>query len=69
MFEWWLNGSLDLSVWGKVIATLIMTQITIMSVTLYLHRHSAHNSLDLHPALAHFFRFWIWLTSAQNTKE
>jgi fatty-acid desaturase len=69
MFEWWVNGSLDLSVWGKVLAALILTQVTIMSVTLYLHRHSAHNSLELHPALAHFFRFWIWLTSAQNTKE
>ncbi len=69
MFDWWVNGSLDLSVWGKVLATLILTQITIMSVTLYLHRHSAHNALELHPVLAHFFRFWIWLTSAQNTKE
>ena len=69
MFEWWVNGSLGLSVWGKVLATLILSQVTIVSVTLYLHRHSAHNSLELHPALAHFFRFWIWLTSAQNTKE
>lgn len=69
MFDWWINGSLDLTIWGKIIATLILTQITIMSVTLYLHRHSAHNALELHPALAHFFRFWIWLTSAQNTKE
>lgn len=69
MFDWWINGSLDLSFWGKVLATVILTQITILSVTLYLHRHSAHNSLELHPALAHFFRFWIWLTSAQNTKE
>ncbi|MFT6028681.1 MAG: stearoyl-CoA desaturase (delta-9 desaturase) [Oleiphilaceae bacterium] len=69
MFDWWINGSLDLSVWGKVLATLILTQITIMSVTLYLHRHSAHNALELHPILSHFFRFWIWITSAQNTKE
>ncbi len=60
---------LDLTVWQKVVAVLIMTQITIASVTLYLHRHSAHNSLDLHPALKHFFRFWLWLTTAQNTKE
>lgn len=69
MLDWWVNGSLDLDVWGKVLATLIMTQLTIMSVTLYLHRHSAHNALELHPILSHFFRFWIWLTSAQNTKE
>ena len=69
MFDWWINGSLGLGIWGKVFATLILTQITIMSVTLYLHRHSAHNSLELHPILSHFFRFWLWLTSAQNTKE
>ncbi len=68
-FDWWINGILDLTVWQKVIATLIMTQITIASVTLYLHRHSAHNSLDLHPVVAHFFRFWLWLTTGQNTKE
>lgn len=71
MFEytWWINGLLDLSVGYKVLAVLVMTQITILSVTLYLHRHSAHNSLDLHPVLKHFFRFWLWLTTAQNTKE
>ncbi|TNC80312.1 MAG: acyl-CoA desaturase [Oleiphilus sp.] len=71
MFEynWWINGILDLSVGYKVLAVLLMTQITILSVTLYLHRHSAHNSLDLHPVLKHFFRFWLWLTTAQNTKE
>jgi fatty-acid desaturase len=68
-FDWWVNGILDLSVWQKVVATLIMTQVTIVSVTLYLHRHSAHNSLDLHPILKHFFRFWLWLGTGTNTKE
>jgi len=68
-FDWWINGILDLGVWQKVIAVIVMTQITIVSVTLYLHRHSAHNSLDLHPILSHFFRFWLWLTTGQNTKE
>ena len=65
----WFNGLLDLSVWQLIAATLVMTHITIVSVTLYLHRHSAHNALDLHPVLKHFFRFWLWLTTAQNTKE
>lgn len=68
-FDWWLNGILNLSVWEIVITTIVLTQISIMSVTLYLHRHSAHNALDLHPALKHFFRFWLWLTTATNTKE
>lgn len=68
-FDWWINGILDFTVWEKIIATLILTQISIMSVTLYLHRHSAHNALELHPILKHFFRFWLWLTTATNTKE
>ncbi|KPQ27391.1 MAG: Fatty-acid desaturase [Marinobacter excellens HL-55] len=65
----WFNGLLDLSVWQLIATALVFTHITIVSVTLYLHRHSAHNALDLHPVLKHFFRFWLWLTTAQNTKE
>jgi hypothetical protein len=29
----------------------------------------AHRALDLHPAVAHFFRFWLWLTTGMVTKE
>jgi stearoyl-CoA desaturase (Delta-9 desaturase) len=65
----WYNGFLDLSVWQLIGVTLVMTHITIVSVTVYLHRYSAHRSLDLHPALKHFFRFWLWLTTAMNTRE
>ncbi|WP_148864611.1 DesA family fatty acid desaturase [Marinobacter fonticola] len=65
----WYNGLLDLSVWQHVLVALGLTHVTIVSVTLYLHRHSAHNSLDLNPVLKHFFRFWLWLTTGQNTKE
>ncbi|AZZ90089.1 acyl-CoA desaturase [Hahella sp. KA22] len=65
----WYEGLLGLTAWQTVLATLILTQITIVSVTVYLHRHSAHNSVDLHPALAHFFRFWLWLTTGMITKE
>ncbi|MCM0613632.1 fatty acid desaturase [Marinobacter sediminum] len=65
----WFNGLLDLSVMQLILVALGMTHITIVSVTLYLHRHSAHNSLDLHPLLKHFFRFWLWLSTGQNTKE
>jgi len=63
------NGILDLSIWQLVLATLLMTHVTIVGVTVYLHRFSAHRSLELHPALQHFFRFWLWLTTAMNTRE
>jgi len=48
---------------------LIATQLTIFSVTLYLHRSQAHRGVDFHPVLAHFFRFWTWLTTSMITKE
>jgi len=65
----YLYGLLDLSFWGYVTAGIVMVQITMMAVTLYLHRDAAHRSLDLHPVLRHFFRFWIWCTSGMLTRE
>lgn len=64
-----LYGLLNLSFWGYVIATLILTHITILGVTIFLHRHQAHRGLELHPILSHFFRFWLWLTTGMVTKE
>jgi stearoyl-CoA desaturase (delta-9 desaturase) len=49
--------------------TLVMTHVTMISVTVFLHRHQAHRALDLHPIASHFFRFWLWLTTGQVTKE
>jgi stearoyl-CoA desaturase (delta-9 desaturase) len=63
------NGLLDLPWWGLVLVALGLTHVTIASVTIYLHRHQAHRALDLHPAVAHFFRFWLWLTTGMVTKE
>jgi stearoyl-CoA desaturase (delta-9 desaturase) len=64
-----INGLLDLSAWGVIAATLLLTHITIVSVTVYLHRAQAHRALDLHPAVSHFFRFWLWLTTGMVTRE
>jgi stearoyl-CoA desaturase (Delta-9 desaturase) len=63
------SGLLDLPWWGYVIAALVLVQITIASVTIYLHRHQAHRALDLHPVVSHFFRLWLWLTTGMVTKE
>ena len=52
-----------------IIATLVMVQITIACVTLYLHRSQAHLGVKFHPVVAHFMRFWLWLTTGMVTKE
>ena len=53
----------------ELLYTLIATHITIVAVTLFLHRSQAHRSVQFHPAVAHFFRFWLWLTTGMVTKQ
>ena len=64
-----LYGILNLSFWGYVLVTVVMVHITLLAVTLYLHRDATHRSVNLHPAIRHFFRFWLWLTTGMVTKE
>jgi stearoyl-CoA desaturase (delta-9 desaturase) len=63
------HGLLSLPWWGYVVVTLALTHVTIASVTIFLHRCQAHRGLELHPAVSHFFRFWLWLTTGMVTKE
>ena len=67
--EWLAHGAWSLTWWQMILFTLALTHITMISVTVYLHRHQAHRALDLHPIAAHFFRLWLWLTTGQVTKE
>ncbi|MGH8582808.1 MAG: DesA family fatty acid desaturase [Gammaproteobacteria bacterium] len=63
------TGLLDVPVWGYFLATLLFTHLTIIGVTVYLHRCMAHRALELHPAASHFLRFWLWLTTGMNTLQ
>ena len=69
LIEWMAHGLFDLAWWQILLITLALTHVTIASVTIYLHRHSAHRALDLHPIASHFFRFWLWMTTGMVTKE
>ena len=66
---WAGQGLLDASAWTLLAVALVCTHLTILSVTLFLHRAQAHRALDLHPALSHLFRFWLWLTTGIVTRE
>lgn len=50
-------------------AGLVSVHITLIAITLFYHREQAHRSVDLHPGLRHFFRFWLWLNTGAITKE
>src|SRR5688500_14762000 len=65
-----LAGGLLQAGWvSLLIYFLAATQLTIFSVTLYLHRSQAHRAVDFHPVLAHVFRFWTWLSTGMVTRE
>ena len=53
----------------ELIYTLIATHITIVCVTLFLHRAQAHRAINFHPLLEHFMRFWLWMTTGMVTKQ
>jgi stearoyl-CoA desaturase (delta-9 desaturase) len=63
------SGVLDLPWWGLVLVALGLTHITIVAVTVFLHRCQAHRALDLHPIPSHFFRLWLWMTTGMVTRE
>ena len=62
-------GIANLSVIGYIIVTMLWMHVTMMGITLYFHRDQAHRSVDLHPIVRHFFRFWLWMSTGAPTKE
>ncbi|MBB5444351.1 MULTISPECIES: DesA family fatty acid desaturase [Paraburkholderia] len=69
LLDFLAHGLLHFSWWQLVVYTLIATHITIIGVTVYLHRCQAHRALDLHPIASHFFRFWLWMTTGMLTGQ
>ena len=63
------SGIFDLPWWAHLLIALVLTHVTIVAVTIFLHRHQTHRALDLHPVVSHFFRFWLWLTTGMVTRE
>jgi len=63
------TGLLNMPFWGKAIVFFALVQTTVFGVSIYLHRHMAHRAVELHPIVSHFFRFWLWLTTGQITKQ
>jgi len=53
----------------ELIYTLVVTHITIMCVTLFLHRGQAHRGIVFAPVLEHFMRAWLWLTTGMVTQQ
>jgi stearoyl-CoA desaturase (delta-9 desaturase) len=64
-----IYGLLNLSFWGYVLTTAVMVHVTMIAVSLYLHRDATHRGLHLHPTVRHLFRFWLWVSTGAITRE
>ena len=69
LIDFLAGGLLQFGWPAMLLYLLVVTQVTIFTVTLYLHRSQAHRGVDFHPVIAHFFRFWSWLTTSMITRE
>jgi len=47
----------------------VLIQVAVFSTTIYLHRCATHKALVVHPAVEWLFKFALWLTTGQCTKE
>ena len=59
-------------IWSLLTALLVsafVTQVAVLSTTIYLHRTATHKALELHPSLVFVFKLVLWLTTGLHTKE
>ncbi|TAM04766.1 MAG: acyl-CoA desaturase [Paraburkholderia sp.] len=69
LLDFLAHGVLHFSWWQILLYVAVVTHITIVGVTVYLHRCQAHRALDMHPIASHFFRFWLWMTTGMLTGQ
>lgn len=62
----------DLPFWLYAVITVVLTQVSTLSVTVYLHRYLTHGKKEnfkLHPAVVETFRFTVWLMTGTFPDE
>lgn len=57
------------SILTACIVAAVVTTIANTGTTVYLHRALSHRALSVHPVVAWFFRFTLWLTTGIKPKE
>ena len=64
-----LAGFLGAPWWVSALYLLLACHITLLAVTLFLHRSKAHLAVSFVKPVDHFFRLWLWLTTGMSTSE
>ena len=53
----------------SLVFAFVITEITILATTVYLHRALSHRALAIHPAAALPFRILLWVTTGMRPRE
>src|SRR3954467_13227158 len=53
----------------SLVFAFVITEITILATTVYLHRGLSHRALTVKPAAALPFRFLLWITTGMRPRE
>lgn len=61
--------SVSTEVWLVPAAAVVVTQLSLIATSVYLHRTLAHRSLTLNPVVDVLFRAVLWLTTGQRRQE
>ena len=57
------------NLWIAPLVTIALTQVAVISTSIYLHRALAHRALTVHPAMDVVFRAVLWLTTGQRRQQ
>ena len=57
------------NLWIAPLITIALTQVAVISTSIYLHRALAHRALTVHPAMDVVFRAVLWLTTGQRRQQ
>jgi stearoyl-CoA desaturase (delta-9 desaturase) len=52
-----------------LLVSFILTQVAVVSTSIYLHRGLTHRSLTIHPVADVIFRLILWLTTGQRREQ
>jgi stearoyl-CoA desaturase (delta-9 desaturase) len=54
---------------GVPLVAVVITQVTVIATSIYLHRALAHRSLRVHPVMDIAFRLLLWITTGQRRRQ
>jgi fatty-acid desaturase len=63
------NGLIGSNLFYCLLYLTVALHVTLITISIYLHRSETHRVVIFHPVIRHFFRFFLWLFTGTDRKE